>query len=146
MVIVDFGLAKAAMAREKLEDVCGTLHYYAPELVRGTPYTPVVDEWALGVAMCAPAAPPAAQRSAAPLHPRLLGLDAADRRACSARRIKRGLCVFVRVHARARACVCARVRVVVRTSAMDRIRFTTYPGLRKSKSTGETHTKTRRTL
>ena len=28
--IVDFGLAKAARARERMEDHCGTLWYYAP--------------------------------------------------------------------------------------------------------------------
>ena len=36
---------------EKMEDVCGTLWYYAPEIVNAKPYTPLVDEWALGVAM-----------------------------------------------------------------------------------------------
>lgn len=51
VTIVDFGLAKAARAREKMEDVCGTLWYYAPEIVNAKPYTPLVDEWALGVAM-----------------------------------------------------------------------------------------------
>lgn len=51
VTIVDFGLAKAARAREKMEDVCGTLWYYAPEIVNVQPYTPLVDEWALGVSM-----------------------------------------------------------------------------------------------
>ena len=31
------------------QDVCGTVWYYAPELVAFDPYQPVVDEWALGV-------------------------------------------------------------------------------------------------
>ena len=51
VTIVDFGLAKAARAREKMEDICGTLWYYAPEIVNAKPYTPLVDEWALGVSM-----------------------------------------------------------------------------------------------
>ena len=34
-----------------MEDCCGTLLYYAPELVEGRAYRPVVDEWALGVSM-----------------------------------------------------------------------------------------------
>ena len=48
VTIIDFGLAKAVRARERMEECCGTLWYYAPELVEGRPYRPVVDEWALG--------------------------------------------------------------------------------------------------
>jgi serine/threonine protein kinase len=51
VTVIDFGLAKAVRARERMEDACGTLWYYAPELVRGVPFLPVVDEWALGVCM-----------------------------------------------------------------------------------------------
>ena len=43
VVIIDFGLAKAARARERMEDHCGTLWYYAPELVKGVPFLPVVE-------------------------------------------------------------------------------------------------------
>eukprot|EP01051_Picozoa_sp_SAG22_P017609 SAG22_NODE_2759_length_2238_cov_1.535297_2_plen_126_part_00 len=49
--IVDFGLAKAARAREKMQDICGTVYYYAPEIVDEDAYGPLVDEWALGVSM-----------------------------------------------------------------------------------------------
>ena len=42
---------KAVRARERMEECCGTLWYYAPELVEGRAYRPVVDEWALGVSM-----------------------------------------------------------------------------------------------
>ena len=34
----------AARARERMEDHCGTLWYYAPELVKGVPFLPVVEE------------------------------------------------------------------------------------------------------
>jgi len=51
VTVIDFGLAKAARARERMEDSCGTLWYYAPELVRGVPFLPVVDEYAAGVCM-----------------------------------------------------------------------------------------------
>ena len=37
---------KAVRARERMEECCGTLWYYAPELVEGRAYRPVVDEWA----------------------------------------------------------------------------------------------------
>jgi serine/threonine protein kinase len=51
VTVIDFGLAKAARARDRMEDACGTLWYYAPELVKGIPFLPVVDEWAVGVCM-----------------------------------------------------------------------------------------------
>jgi len=49
VVIVDFGFAKAARAREKMQEVVGTPWYSAPELLLADPYTPAVDLWALGV-------------------------------------------------------------------------------------------------
>jgi serine/threonine protein kinase len=49
VTIVDFGLAKAALARERLEGVTGTLWYTAPEVLKGVPYSPVVDLWSIGV-------------------------------------------------------------------------------------------------
>ena len=51
VTIVDFGLARAARARQKMEETCGTAWYAAPELLSEQPYTHLVDSWALGVAM-----------------------------------------------------------------------------------------------
>ena len=51
VTIVDFGLAKAARARERMEGVTGTLWYTAPEVLRGVPYAPVVDLWSVGVVL-----------------------------------------------------------------------------------------------
>jgi serine/threonine protein kinase len=51
VTLVDFGLAKALMARERAENVCGTLSYVAPEALAAGQYGQGVDVWALGVAM-----------------------------------------------------------------------------------------------
>eukprot|EP00241_Pyramimonas_parkeae_P004398 CAMPEP_0114265770 /NCGR_PEP_ID=MMETSP0058-20121206/24152_1 /TAXON_ID=36894 /ORGANISM="Pyramimonas parkeae, CCMP726" /LENGTH=955 /DNA_ID=CAMNT_0001383003 /DNA_START=387 /DNA_END=3254 /DNA_ORIENTATION=- len=51
VVIVDFGFAKAARARDKMVDVVGTPWYSAPELLVADPYTSAVDLWALGVGL-----------------------------------------------------------------------------------------------
>eukprot|EP00854_Cymbomonas_tetramitiformis_P013183 gene13183-15576_t len=51
IVIVDFGFAKAARAREKMEEIVGTPEYSAPELLLADPYTPAVDLWAIGVGL-----------------------------------------------------------------------------------------------
>ena len=51
VTLVDFGLAKALMARERAENVCGTLAYVAPEALAAGVYGQGVDVWALGVAM-----------------------------------------------------------------------------------------------
>ena len=51
VTIVDFGLAKAARAREQMEDMCGTPEYAAPEVLLGRPYTPQVDLWSIGVGL-----------------------------------------------------------------------------------------------
>jgi serine/threonine protein kinase len=51
ITVVDFGLAKAARARERMEGVTGTLWYTAPEILLGVPYSPLVDMWSLGVVM-----------------------------------------------------------------------------------------------
>lgn len=51
VTIVDFGLAKAARARERMEGVTGTLWYTAPEILLGEPYSPLVDLWSMGVVM-----------------------------------------------------------------------------------------------
>jgi serine/threonine protein kinase len=51
ITVVDFGLAKAARARERMEGVTGTLWYTAPEILLGVAYSPLVDMWSLGVVM-----------------------------------------------------------------------------------------------
>ena len=51
VTLVDFGLAKALMAHERAENVCGTLAYVAPEALAAGQYGQGVDVWALGVAM-----------------------------------------------------------------------------------------------
>ncbi|ACO61811.1 predicted protein, partial [Micromonas commoda] len=51
VTLLDFGLAKALTAREKEENVCGTLAYVAPEALVAGVYGQGVDVWALGVAM-----------------------------------------------------------------------------------------------
>jgi serine/threonine protein kinase len=51
VTLVDFGLAKAARARERMEGVTGTLWYTAPEILKAASYTPLVDLWSLGVVM-----------------------------------------------------------------------------------------------
>ncbi|EEP80242.1 predicted protein [Uncinocarpus reesii 1704] len=44
--LIDFGLASAEpISRTQ----CGTVFYFAPELFLGSPYTPAVDIWALGI-------------------------------------------------------------------------------------------------
>ena len=54
VTIVDFGLAKAARARERMEGVTGTLWYTAPEILLGEPYSPLVDlcRWASSCTCC----------------------------------------------------------------------------------------------
>ena len=51
VTILDFGLAKALQARERSENVCGTLAYVSPEALVAGIYGQGVDVWALGVAM-----------------------------------------------------------------------------------------------
>ncbi|XP_063295364.1 serine/threonine-protein kinase N2-like [Pelobates fuscus] len=47
--ITDFGLSKQGMGYgEQDRTYCGTLHYMAPEMVCGKPYTTSVDWWSLG--------------------------------------------------------------------------------------------------
>ncbi|NXO02314.1 PAK3 kinase, partial [Rhinopomastus cyanomelas] len=46
----DFGLSAVIPAGQStLTDVVGTIHWMAPELLRGTRYGPKVDVWALGI-------------------------------------------------------------------------------------------------
>lgn len=47
--IIDFGLAKVAGKKEKLEGENGTLLFFAPEIIRKHPYTNKVDVWSFGL-------------------------------------------------------------------------------------------------
>lgn len=49
--LTDFGLSKQLQNSEVLshaKTICGTPEYIAPEILRGNPYTPMVDWWAYG--------------------------------------------------------------------------------------------------
>ena len=49
VVVIDFGLAKAKVARDKrLHDFVGTLYSMAPEVLRGS-YDAKCDVWSIGV-------------------------------------------------------------------------------------------------
>lgn len=66
-LLTDFGLAKgrAYTALTRPGQVLGTLHYLAPELIRGEPATPASDIYALGCVVyeCVAGKPPFADRS-----------------------------------------------------------------------------------
>ena len=46
--LIDFGLSKIVQPHEVLSEPCGTLHYVAPEVLRGA-YNVKADMWAVGV-------------------------------------------------------------------------------------------------
>lgn len=46
--LIDFGLSKVCGPKESLTEACGTLHYVAPEVLRGR-YSRPADMWAVGV-------------------------------------------------------------------------------------------------
>lgn len=53
VVLADFGLARQLTGDLCTEEPCGSIHYAAPELVQGGPFTKAVDMWALGITMYA---------------------------------------------------------------------------------------------
>jgi calcium/calmodulin-dependent protein kinase I len=54
IVLADFGCCRRFDSGARCSDeYCGSLYYYAPELVRRDPYTEKVDIWAIGITMFA---------------------------------------------------------------------------------------------
>lgn len=49
--IADFGLARVLDGPEMAQTLCGTRHYMAPEIQKGSQYTDKVDLWSAGVIM-----------------------------------------------------------------------------------------------
>jgi len=50
--VADFGLSKLLRSDDQImRTVCGTWAYCAPEVIKRKPYTPLVDNWTLGVLM-----------------------------------------------------------------------------------------------
>ncbi len=49
--IIDFGFAKLFNDCEKLNEMCGTPNYVAPEILRNCGYDKSADIWSLGVIM-----------------------------------------------------------------------------------------------
>lgn len=49
VVITDFGFSKHFGRGELMKTSCGTLHYAAPDILMGKPYTEACDMWAIGV-------------------------------------------------------------------------------------------------
>ena len=47
--IADFGLAKKLTENQLAHSICGTVPYFAPELLKREPYGYKVDLWAMGV-------------------------------------------------------------------------------------------------
>ena len=47
--IIDFGLSVVKGENQKCSEVCGSIGYVAPEIIRQVPYGPQVDVWCLGV-------------------------------------------------------------------------------------------------
>ena len=47
--LIDFGLSKILGPNEKIKDVCGTIGFTAPEILKNHPYSKSVDLWSAGV-------------------------------------------------------------------------------------------------
>lgn len=51
-MLTDFGLCKEGVAvGGVMHTFCGTPEYLAPEVLKGSPYSPTVDWWGLGVVL-----------------------------------------------------------------------------------------------
>ena len=51
--LIDFGFARHMCSDHLMSTICGSLHYTAPEIIKGEPYTDVIDVWSLGVVLYA---------------------------------------------------------------------------------------------
>jgi serine/threonine protein kinase len=47
--LMDFGLSKIIGPKEKSNEICGTISYIAPEVLKKEPYNYKVDIWSLGI-------------------------------------------------------------------------------------------------
>jgi len=47
--LIDFGLSIVLCPEEKTKDICGTLAYCSPEIVKKSPYDSKTDVWSLGI-------------------------------------------------------------------------------------------------
>jgi serine/threonine protein kinase len=47
--LIDFGLSICLCPGEKTKDICGTLAYCSPEIVKKEPYDSKTDVWSLGI-------------------------------------------------------------------------------------------------
>lgn len=50
-VLCDFGLCSLLFLNHKAFTMCGTVEYYAPEMIQGYSYDHMVDFWGLGILM-----------------------------------------------------------------------------------------------
>jgi serine/threonine protein kinase len=49
--LTDFGLSRSISGAKVANTCFGTMHYMAPEMIRGTMHGPSIDWWALGIIM-----------------------------------------------------------------------------------------------
>ena len=47
--MVDLGFARVVRRTGRCSTFCGTIHYLAPEILRGERYNKAVDWWAFGI-------------------------------------------------------------------------------------------------
>lgn len=50
--IADFGFSRAVESQSKFESFRGTIHYMAPEMIRGLSYDHRVDVFGFGILLC----------------------------------------------------------------------------------------------